>query len=151
MLLIVFVSGTDSNVSVATDGTSILVSIGSESSTLSRMEALALREAIGVAATERRAFQRTADIHRGDGTYAVERWGVDSSGNRTVFGSFVALRLLYHRLPDTFDASTIGVEGLTGVQRHMVVRQFTEHPDFDCESSHTALDVTKIRQRFDGR
>lgn len=62
----------------------------------------------------------------------MSRRGADSAGNAKVFESFDALRRLYDRLPDEFDADDVGRSGITGSRRHMLVRHFAEHPGFDC-------------------
>jgi len=147
VLLIGFFSGSD--VSVFDDGESVVVSIGDERRELSRERALALRAAIGEAVADRREYVRTVGVHREDGTYAVERRGADSPGNRTVFDCVRELRELYDRLPPTFDAEAVGEAGITGSRRHMVVRHFAEHPGFDCEiESRCPL---RVRKRGDLR
>jgi hypothetical protein len=83
--------------------------------------------------TEKREFFRTAGEYREDGSYVVSRRGADSTGNAKVFESFEALRRLYGRLPDEFDADDVGRTGITGSRRHMVIRHFCEHPAFDCD------------------
>ncbi|WP_135535613.1 DUF7528 family protein [Halostella pelagica] len=100
---------------------------------LPRSDAVALREAISDAVTETREFFRTAGTFREDGSYEVSRRGADSSGNAKVFESFDAVKRLYGRLPDQFDASDVEHTGITGSRRHMMVRHFAEHPAFDCQ------------------
>lgn len=111
----------------------IRVRIGDRSCTLSRAEAVDLQAAIGDAVTDRREFFRTAGEYREDGSYVVSRRGADSAGNAKVFESFEALRRLFDRLPETFDAEDVGRAGITGSRRHMVIRHVAEHPGFDCE------------------
>jgi len=95
-------------------------------------EAADLQDAVGEALTQRREFFRTEGVHREDGTYEVARRGADSAGNSKVFESFAALRRLFDRLPREFTAEDVGRSGITGSRRHMLVRHFAEHPDFEC-------------------
>lgn len=95
-------------------------------------EAADLQEAVGDALTQRREFFRTEGVHREDGTYEVARRGADSAGNSKVFDGFAALRRLFDRLPREFTAEDVGRSGITGSRRHMLVRHFAEHPDFEC-------------------
>lgn len=75
----------------------------------------------------------------------VSRRGAESSGNAKVFQSFEALRRLYDRLPDSFDADDVGRTGLTGSRRHMLIRHVCEHPAFDCEiERRNPLMATKV-------
>ena len=85
--------------------------------------------------TQRQEFFRTAGTHRENGTYEVARRGADSAGNSKVFESFAALRRLFDRLPAEFTADDVGRTGITGSRRHMLVRHFAEHPQFDCSIS----------------
>ncbi|WP_132060821.1 DUF7528 family protein [Halorussus amylolyticus] len=103
---------------------------------MTRDEATDLQEAVGAALTERREFFRTEGVHREDGTYEVSRRGADSAGNSKVFESFEALTRMFDRLPDEFTADDVGRTGITGSRRHMLVRHFAEHPQFDCGISH---------------
>jgi hypothetical protein len=118
---------------VTTEGETIRVHVGDSSCTLSRDEAVDLQAAIGDAVTDRREFFRTAGEYREDGSYVVSRRGADSAGNAKVFESFAALRRLFDRLPDSFDAADVGRAGITGSRRHMLIRHVAEHPAFDCE------------------
>ena len=52
-----------------------------------------------------------------------------------MFESFAALRRLFDRLPAEFTADDVGRTGITGSRRHMLVRHFAEHPQFDCSIS----------------
>ncbi len=114
---------------------------------MSRREAIALQEQIGDALVERREFFRTAGAHREDGSYEVTRRGADSAGNAKVFASFTELRRLYDRLPDEFGAEAVGRTGITGSRRHMLVRHFAEHPEFDCSiTSRSPLQVAKAER-----
>lgn len=94
---------------------------------------MTLRDHVATSLTERRAFVRTAGVHREDGSYVVERRNADSAGNSSVFESFEELRRFFERLPSVFDAETLSGAGITGSRRHMLVRHFVEHPGFDCE------------------
>lgn len=131
-LLVEFFSRNETAVTVSTDGKSIVVEMDDHSCTLSRTDAAELQDAIGVALTEKREFFRTAGEYREDGSYVVSRRGADSTGNAKVFPSFDALRRLYDRLPPEFDADDVGRTGITGSRRHMLIRHFCEHPEFDC-------------------
>nr|WP_232820561.1 hypothetical protein [Halorussus litoreus] len=102
---------------------------------LTRDEAADLQDAVGEALTQRREFFRTAGVHREDGTYEVARRGADSAGNSKVFDSFAVLGRLFDRLPAEFTADDVGRNGITGSRRHMLVRHFAEHPEFDCDIS----------------
>lgn len=115
------------------DDETVRVRIGESSCTLSRADAVDLQAAIAEAVTGRREFFRTAGEYREDGSYVVSRRGADSAGNAKVFESFEALRRLFDRLPDGFDAEDVGRAGITGSRRHMVIRHVAEHPAFDCE------------------
>lgn len=111
----------------------MVLRLGPETHVLDRDEAAELRDRLADALTERHEFFRTTGEHREDGSYVVSRRGADSSGHRKVFESFEHLRRLYDRLPDAFAAADVGRSGLTGGRRHMVVRHFAEHPEFDCD------------------
>lgn len=115
------------------DGESIVLAVDGRAHELTRDEAAELQEAVGDALTQRREFFRTAGIHREDGTYEVARRGADSAGNAKVFESFASLRRLFDRLPAEFSADDVSRSGITGSRRHMLVRHFAEHPDFDCD------------------
>ncbi len=39
---------------------------------------------------------------------------------------------MFDRLPAEFSADDVGRTGITGSRRHMLVRHFAEHPNFDC-------------------
>ena len=132
-LLIEFFSGDENAVSVRREGESIVLAVDGADYQLNRDEAAELQEAVGDALTERREFFRTAGTHREDGTYEVARRGADSSGNSKVFESFEALRRMFDRLPAEFSADDVGRTGITGSRRHMLVRHFAEHPEFDCK------------------
>ncbi|MGM0606130.1 MAG: DUF7528 family protein [Halobacteriota archaeon] len=99
---------------------------------LSRSQAAALRAELGDALTRERTFVHTSGTHREDGSYVVARRAATSTGHSKVFESFESLERLYDRLPDQFDAETVGRTGLTGGRRHMLVRHFAEHPGFAC-------------------
>jgi hypothetical protein len=120
---------------VTSEGESIVLSVDGCSCTLSRSDAAQLQESIGEALTERREFFRTACEHREDGAYVVARRGADSAGNEKVFDEFRECRRLFERLPEEFTADDIGTTGITGSRRHMLVRHFAEHPEFDCTIS----------------
>ncbi|WP_244605293.1 DUF7528 family protein [Halorussus halobius] len=109
------------------------VTVAGETHELTRAEADRLRSALGDALTERREFVRTVASRREDGSYVVERRRADSSGHRKVFESRAALGRLYAELPTEFTAADVERPGLTGGRRHMLVRHFAEHPEFDCE------------------
>ena len=111
----------------------MVLRLGSETHTFDRDEAAELRDQLADALTERHEFFRTTGEHREDGSYVVARRGANSSGHRKVFERFEHLQRLYDRLPDAFTAEDVGRSGLTGGRRHMVVRHFVEHPEFDCE------------------
>lgn len=96
-------------------------------------EARQVQDALGTALSSEHEFLHTACIHRPDGSYVVSRRGADSTGHRKVFDSFEALERLYDRLPLEFDAKTVERTGLTGSRRHMLLRHFAEHPNFECE------------------
>ncbi len=132
-LLIAFFSSSDDApaVSVDDDGT-LFLTIDGTSRKLSRRDARALQEAIDDALTERREFVYTACTHREDGSYVVSRRGSSSTGNAKVFESFEAVRRLFDRLPERFDAQAVGRTGITGSRRHLLVRHFAEHPAFSC-------------------
>ncbi|MFC4246144.1 hypothetical protein ACFOZ7_03930 [Natribaculum luteum] len=100
---------------------------------MSRTDALALRDRLSSTLACEHEFSHTVGCHREDGTYVVERRRADSSGHRKVFESFEQCRRLYDRLPDRFTATDVGRAGLTGSRRHLLVRHFDEHPDFECE------------------
>lgn len=122
----------DGNATASADGDAIVVEVDDATFELTREAAAELHESLGAALTERREFFRTAGEFRADGTYVVSRKSADSAGNAKVFDSFDALRRLYDRLPDQFDAEDVGRTGITGSRRHMVIRHFAEHPAFDC-------------------
>jgi hypothetical protein len=129
---------------VTTDDERVVVRIGEDTCELSRAAAADLQEAIGAAITEKREFFRTAGEYRTDGSYVVSRRGAESTGNAKVFDCFDALRRLYDRLPETFDAEDVGRTGITGSRRHMIIRHFGEHPAFDCEiTSRNPLTAAK--------
>lgn len=131
-LLIEFSVDEESDVSATSNGESILIDVGGRSYELPRRTAAALADEIGTALTEKREFFRTAGEYREDGSYVVSRRGANSSGNAKVFESFEALRRLYDRLPEEFTAEDVGRTGITGSRRHMLVRHFAEHSEFDC-------------------
>ncbi|WP_394327416.1 DUF7528 family protein [Halobaculum gomorrense] len=106
--------------------------VDGETHELTREAAADLRESLADALTERREFFRTAGEFRADGSYVVSRKAANSAGNAKMFDSFEALRRLYDRLPDRFDADDVGRTGITGSRRHMLLRHFAEHPAFDC-------------------
>lgn len=124
---------TADGVAVSTEGDTVLVSVGDDECELSRADAAELKAAIGDALTEKRELFRTAGEHREDGSYVVSRRGAESAGNAKVFDSFEALARLYDRLPAEFTAEDVGRTGITGSRRHMLVRHFSEHPEFDCD------------------
>ena len=96
-----------------------------------------MRDDLTAALTGRREFVRTAGEHRPDGSYVVSRRGADSAGNAKQFRDFRTITALYERLPERFDASTVGAtagdDAVSGSRRHLLVRHFAEHPAFDCE------------------
>ena len=114
------------------DGESIVLAVDGRAHELTSDEAADLQDAVGDALTQRREFFRTEGVHREDGTYEVARRGADSSGNSKVFDSFGALRRLFDRLPREFAADDVDRTGITGSRRHMLVRHFAEHPEFEC-------------------
>ena len=65
-----------------------------------------------------------------------------------MFESFEHLRRLYVRLPGEFTAEAVGRSGLTGGRRHMLLRHFAEHPEFDCEL--VSRQPLTVRKRDDG-
>lgn len=120
------------------------VNVNGEQHTLSRAEAVELREEIGAALSEREEFFRTACEHREDGTYLVERRGAESAGNSTVFDSPGAARELFEGLPGRFGAGDLSAADVTGSRRHMLVWHFAEHPGFACElASRNPLEAEK--------
>ena len=119
--------------SVAADGATVTLRVGSHTSRLSRRDAEQLLDELGTALAARRTFFRTSGEHRSDGTYVVSRRGVDSAGNRKVFDSFRAIERVFDSLPVTFTAVDVRQPGLSGSRRHMLVHHFVEHPAFDCE------------------
>lgn len=132
-LLIEFSLGDETPLSVeqADDG-AVRLTVGGETHTLSREQALALRGAVGDALDRRRELIRTVGHYRRDGSYAVARRSADSPGNEQVFASFAALGALFAALPAAFGAEDAGEQGLTGSRRHLLVRHLAEHPAFDC-------------------
>jgi len=120
-------------VTVEADAPDVRVLVGEEDRTLTRPQAAALRDALADALTERRAFVHTACEHREDGSYVVERHGVDSAGHRKVFESFGQCRRLFDRLPTEFAAEDVQHAGVTAGRRHMLVWHFVEHDAFECE------------------
>lgn len=114
------------------DGESIVLAVDGRDYELTRDAAADLQDAVGDALTQRREFFRTVGVHRENGTYEVARRGADSSGNSKVLESFAALGRLFDRLPGEFSAEDVGRTGITGSRRHMLVRHFAEHPNFDC-------------------
>jgi hypothetical protein len=106
------------------------LTVGDRTLVLSRSAAAELRAAVGDALEQRRAFARTAGVHRPNGEYVVERRGADSAGNAAVFDSFASLRSTFGALPGEFGADD--VDCATGSRRHMVVWHFAEHPAFPC-------------------
>ena len=131
-LLIEF-SHSEEQIDVETAGRTVRVTIDGVSHELPRAVAATLRDDIAESLTERRAFFRTAGVHREDGSYVVERRNADSTGNSSVFESFDELRRFFDRLPSVIDADSLSRAGITGSRRHMLVRHFVEHPAFDCE------------------
>lgn len=128
-----------------TAGSTVLVSIDGVTHELPRDAAAALRDGVAEALTERREFFKTAGVHREDGSYVVERRNADSTGNASVFESFDELQRLFGRLPEVFGAEALTRAGITGSRRHMLVRHFIEHPDFDCElESRNPLQGRKV-------
>lgn len=85
------------------------------------------------ALTERQSFVHTICIRRADGRYIIERRRAASSGNRIVFDSIEAIRDCFDGLPNTFGATDVECDGITGSRRHLLVRHFAESPDFACE------------------
>jgi hypothetical protein len=109
---------------------------------LSRAAAAELRSAVGDALTERQSFERTAGVHRPDGSYVVERRAATTTGNSAVFDSFDDLRRVFEELPVRFGADD--VDCVTGSRRHMVVRHFAEHPAFPATlAARRPLEVEK--------
>lgn len=125
-LLVAFSDGDAVDAATAADG--VAVSVDGERFVLSRSAAAELRAAVGDALTERQAFERTAGVHRADGSYVVERRHAETTGNSAVFDSFEELRGVFDELPDRFVAEDL--DCVTGSRRHMVVRHVTEHPAF---------------------
>lgn len=123
----------DTETAGTADGTDVCVTLDGDECRLSRSDAVALRDALGEALSERLEFFRTAGEHREDGSYVVSRRGANSAGHSKVFESFAELERLYGRLPAVFTAEDVGQTGLTGGRRHMLVRHLAEHPAFDCE------------------
>lgn len=142
-LLVAFSDGEQSIVAES-DGGDVRVTVDGEQLTLSRSDAVELRDEIGAALSQREAFVRTACEYRADGTYVVERRGADSTGNSTVFDSFAEARALFEELPASFDADALSTAGVTGSRRHMLVRHFAEHPAFPCTlASRNPLEAEK--------
>jgi len=125
-LLVAFSDSDSVDAAAAADG--VELSLDGESVVLSRDAAVELRAAVRNALTERQPFERTAGIHRADGSYLVERRAAATTGNSAVFDSFDDLRGVFDELPERFVAED--VDCVTGSRRHMVVRHFAEHPAF---------------------
>lgn len=134
-----------------TAGRTVRVTIDGVSHELPRAVAATLRDDVADCLTERKAFFRTAGVHREDGSYVVERRNADSAGNSSVFESFDEFRRFFDRLPPVFDADALSRAGITGSRRHMLVRHFVEHPDFECDlDSRNPLRARKTGDEPDG-
>lgn len=121
-----------SDSSVERDGQEVVVGLSEETHVLTPSQARDLHAALEEALNQTETFTHTVCEHRPNGSYVVARRHADSSGNRKVFDSFAALCELYEQLPAEFTAEDVEHPGLTGGRRHMLVRHFAEHPEFDC-------------------
>lgn len=83
--------------------------------------------------TERSQFVHTISVRHPDGRYVIERRRAASTGNRIAFDSIEAIRECFLDLPDTFGATDIDCDGITGSRRHLLVRHFAESSVFACE------------------
>jgi hypothetical protein len=125
--------GSDGVVDARAEAGDVLVRLGSDTHVLSHAEARRLRERLGDALVRRDEFYHMAGEHRPDGSHVVARRRADSSGHHRMFDSLRALERPWERLPERFTAEDLGVTGLSGGHRHMVLRHLVEHPAFDCE------------------
>lgn len=82
--------------------------------------------------TERHQFVHTVSVQHPDGRYVIERRRAASTGNRIAFDSIEAIRECFVDLPDTFGATHVECDGITGSRRHLLVRHFAESPEFAC-------------------
>lgn len=131
-------------VSVRSGSETVVVTLSGHTHELNRDEAASLRQALGESLTDHHEFVHTTGTHRKDGSYVVSRRGADSTGHSKVFEDFEQLQELYESLPTEFTAGAVESPGVTGSRRHLVVRHFAEHPDFDCGlASRQPLTVEK--------
>ncbi|WP_255246117.1 hypothetical protein [Halolamina sp. CBA1230] len=131
-LLIGFFAADETAVAVEREDGAVRLTVDGERYRLPREAALALRESVGDALERRLELFRTVGQYRRDGSYAVARRAADTPGNEQVFDSVEAFRELFESLPASFGAEDVGGAGVTGSRRHMIVRHFAEHPQFDC-------------------
>lgn len=129
-LLVEKFSGDEVSVRVANGR--VVLTVAGRTHEISRRAAASLRGILDEALTERREYVYTAGTHRADGAYVVSRRGADSAGHSKVFESFEAMAELYESLPSRFTAEDVVAPGVTDGRRHLLVRHFTEHPDFAC-------------------
>jgi len=135
----------DGNVTLSREAGDLLLRTDDGTYELDRSEAAELRDELANALSRTREFVYTSGKRREDGSYVVARRGATSSGNRKVFDSFARFERLYERLPTEFTAEDLSRTGLTDGRRHIVLRHFVEHPDFDCElTSRQPLTVRKL-------
>lgn len=111
----------------------MLLRIAGERYALPLEVARGLRVDLSDALTERQSFINTACVRHADGRYVIERRRAASSGNRITFDSIEAIRDCFDGLPNTFGATDVECDGITGSRRHLLVRHFAESPAFECE------------------
>lgn len=121
----------DSNAERTED--TVLLRIAGEQYALPIEAARSLHVDLSDALTERQSFLDTACVRHADGRYVIERRRAASSGNRIAFDSTEALRDCFDALPNTFGATDVERDGITGSRRHLLVRHFAESPAFECE------------------
>nr|WP_277503979.1 hypothetical protein [Haladaptatus sp. DYSN1] len=122
----------DETVSVTSTPEGAVLHVNNEPTVLDRATASRLRDALQEALTETREYVYTSGTYREDGSYVVARRGANSTGHSKVFDTYRELERLYDRLPAEFTAEDLNRSGLTGGRRHMLLRHFVEHPNFDC-------------------
>lgn len=108
-----------------------MVTIDGDRHALAPEAARALVADIREALSDHTEFVHTACETRRDGRFVVARRRGTTAGTEVVFDSPEAVRALYDSLPGRFGASD--VTRVSGSRRHLLVRFFVEHPDYDCE------------------
>ncbi|WP_254537572.1 DUF7528 family protein [Halomarina litorea] len=108
-----------------------MVTIDGTRHALTPEAARALVADIHEALSDRSEFVHTACETRRDGRFVVSRRRGTSAGTEVVFDSPGEVRVLYGALPERFGASD--VTRVSGSRRHLLVRFFVEHPDYNCE------------------